>query len=246
MTLITALGTGIGHARTTSPTKVRYHRIILMTDADVDGSHIRTLLLTFFYRQMPELMQQRVPLHRPAAALQSDPRARRRSTSRTSDALDEYLLEIAGASGRQGGGAGRRGAGGRGAQGAAARRSSPTRTRLEKLSRGATPRVVDALVQAARIQARTLLRRWTTLNAEVEKLARPTCEERSPRCSAACQDLPQGRPGAPVQEAGLPHRGERLAPGDGDRPRLPLRPEYRELMPLQRGVRGAGAAALHA
>ena len=68
--LIIALGTGIGE--TFDLGKLRYHKVILLADADVDGAHIRTLLMTFFYRNMLELVGGRPPLHRAAAALSGE------------------------------------------------------------------------------------------------------------------------------------------------------------------------------
>ena len=151
ITLITALGTGIGK-EDYKPDECRYHRIILMTDADVDGSHIRTLLLTFFYRQMPELLQ-RGYLFIAQPPLYKVTRNKRDSYLKDNDAKDAFLLNIAGerisvkVDGRTISGAELK---------ALLSKVITYEARLEKLSKKKDARVLDALVQAATYDPSTL------------------------------------------------------------------------------------------
>ena len=156
VTLITALGAGVragSNVEDYKPDDVRYHRIIIMTDADVDGAHIRTLLLTFFYRQMPELIE-RGFLYIAQPPLYKVTRAKKDTYLKDDEAKNNYLLTIAGertALSRKDGTV---------IDGPALQnlltKVITYEARLEKMAQRKDTRVVDALVQACNLKPDTL------------------------------------------------------------------------------------------
>jgi DNA gyrase subunit B len=148
VTLITALGTGVRAGNDDegyNPDDVRYHRIILMTDADVDGSHIRTLLLTFFFRQMPELIE-RGYIYIAQPPLYKVTRNKKDIYLKDDDARSDFLLDIAAEraslelqSGELTGEALKK----------LLKKVTLYNKRLEKMALRKDKRVVDAIVQAA-------------------------------------------------------------------------------------------------
>ncbi len=168
VTLITALGTGVRAGNNTEdykPEDVRYHRIILMTDADVDGSHIRTLLLTFFFRQMPELIE-RGYIYIAQPPLYKITRGKKDVYVKDNDARDEFLLSIA--SERLTLRIGETALTGEPLK-VLLRHISKYKSHLEKMAQRRDARVVDAMVQAANFTLPTLADP-EALNAQLEKV----------------------------------------------------------------------------
>ncbi|MEW6432661.1 MAG: DNA topoisomerase (ATP-hydrolyzing) subunit B [Myxococcota bacterium] len=156
VTLITALGTGVragSNVEDYKPDEVRYHRIILMTDADVDGSHIRTLLLTFFFRQMPELIEKGY-IYIAQPPLYKVTRGKKDTYCKDEEAKNELLLSIAAERTKL------KRADGTVLEGAELksllRKVITYEARLEKMALRRDARVVDALVQATKLSAEML------------------------------------------------------------------------------------------
>ena len=146
-TLITALGCGIGREEY-DPGKLRYHRIIIMTDADIDGSHIRTLLLTFFYRQMPDLIE-RGNVYIAQPPLFKARKGKMERYLKDEAELDEYFMESALADVRivHGNGGGREVMEGSALHGVA-REHLRLGGIVKRLSRRILPEVLDAMMHA--------------------------------------------------------------------------------------------------
>ncbi len=165
-TMITALGTGIGPEEY-DVSKVRYHKIVIMTDADVDGSHIRTLLLTFFFRQMPDLLEKGY-LYIAQPPLYRVQKGKKERYLKDEEALDDYLLS-------QGTEKAKLAAGETVIDGADLKKLAHAaigyRALLERADRRRDKRVVDAAIQLGDLDLR-LLKDHALLKEQPEKIFR--------------------------------------------------------------------------
>ncbi|CAM3225893.1 DNA topoisomerase (ATP-hydrolyzing) subunit B [Paracoccus nototheniae] len=187
-TLITALGTGIGRDEF-SLKKLRYHKIVIMTDADVDGAHIRTLLLTFFFRQMPELIEGG-HLYIAQPPLYKVGRGRSEVYLKNEAALEEYLIQ-------------------QGVDGAGLRLASGEEIRGLDLAR---------VVEEAR-QARRILRSYPThypphiteqaaiagalMPGRIDQDAQAVANDIAARLDMIAEEYERGWQGRPTQDAGI-------------------------------------------
>jgi DNA gyrase subunit B len=172
-TLITALGCGVEGGQNFDIDKLRYHHIIIMTDADVDGSHIRTLLLTFFYRQMPEIIRKGY-LYIAQPPLFKVKKGKKVQYIKDEAALEQFLLTV-----------GVDGLALRSSGGPVTLRGEPLfrlikdvlrwRALLRKSERRAEPAIIEALIRATSLDAPGLADR-ATVNAAIEAIERYVTE----------------------------------------------------------------------
>ncbi|HLK92600.1 MAG TPA: DNA topoisomerase (ATP-hydrolyzing) subunit B [Polyangia bacterium] len=147
VTLITALGCGVGTEKDVG--KLRYHRIIIMTDADVDGSHIRTLLLTFFYRHFPEIVQHGY-LYIAQPPLYRVKKGKKELYLKNEQSLEDYLLESAAENLRLRSASNAEGIAGEELR-KRARQAAKYKRLLGVIDRKSDARIVDAFVKSVRL-----------------------------------------------------------------------------------------------
>jgi DNA gyrase subunit B len=232
-TLITALGCGINEEGKFDASKIRYHRIILMTDADVDGSHIRTLLLTFFYRQIPEVLEKgylyiaQPPLYRVR-------KGKKDLYVKDQAALDNLVIENA-VDGLEVRGQGRTAISGRPLY-SLAKSLKTFRQILGRIDKRCDARIVAAAVREG--VTRDSLADRTKLDAQV-KVIKTTLETRYPDWMPLTVEVQADAQGIP-RIAVTPRLGAATRPGTLDAHILESH-DYQELRSIEADVQSLGA-----